>query len=92
MMIMIPGKLKTQLSSPFMLVHGTKSDIWSWFPLFSVCYFHTMEDGSISRFNNQANAMDSIAVGRSPTTNALLVYNTRKKKLYEPETYSLNPY
>ena len=75
-----------------MLVHGTKPDIWSWFPLFSVCYFHTTKDGNISRSKNQAKAMDGIAIGHSPTYNALLVYIPRNKNFYEPETYSLDPY
>jgi hypothetical protein len=36
--------------------------------------------------------MDGIAVGRSPTSNALLVYNPRKKKYYKPDSYRLDPY
>ncbi len=31
-------------------------------------------------------------VGRSPTSNALLVYNPWNKKYYEPDTYRLDPY
>ena len=36
--------------------------------------------------------MDVITVGLSPTSNALLVYNPRNKKFYEPVTYGLDPY
>ena len=78
MMNMIPGKLNSQLASPFMLVHGTKPYCWSWLPLFSVCYFHTTKDGNITRSKNQVNAMDGVAVRRSPTLNALLVYNPQE--------------
>ena len=79
MMNMIPGKLKNQLVSPFMLMHGTKPDIRSWFSLFSACYSHTTKDGDTKRSKNQANSMDSIAIGHLPTSNALLVYNPRNK-------------
>ena len=36
--------------------------------------------------------MDGIVVGRSPTSNALLVYNPRNKKYYELYSYCLDPY
>ena len=36
--------------------------------------------------------MDGIAIGRSPTSNALLVYNPRNKRYYEPDSYKLDPY
>ena len=36
--------------------------------------------------------MDGIAIGRSPTSNALLVYNPRNKQFYKPESYSLDPH
>ena len=52
MMNMIPGKLRNQLGSLFMLMHGTKPDICSWFSIFSVCYFHTTKDGAISGSKN----------------------------------------
>ena len=67
MMNMIPGKLKDQLASPFMVVHGEKPDIRSWLSIFSVCYFHTTKDGKVTRSKNKSNAMDGIAIGRSPT-------------------------
>ena len=79
MMNMIPGKYKGKLASPFMLVYGVPPDERTWFPLFSLCYFHHDKDGTISRSTNQAQTMDGIAVGRSPTSNALLVYNPHNK-------------
>jgi hypothetical protein len=36
--------------------------------------------------------MDGIAIGHSPTSNALLVYNPRTKCYYEPDSYCLDPY
>jgi hypothetical protein len=36
--------------------------------------------------------MDGIAVGCSPISNALLVYNLRTKQYYEPDSYRLDPY
>ena len=36
--------------------------------------------------------MDGIAIGCSPTSNALLVYNLRTKRYYEPDSYRLDPY
>ncbi len=36
--------------------------------------------------------MDGIIVGRSPTSNALLVYNPRTKQYYEPDSYRIDSY
>ena len=36
--------------------------------------------------------MNGIAIGCSPTSNALLVYNPRAKQYYEPDSYRLDPY
>jgi hypothetical protein len=36
--------------------------------------------------------MDGIVIGRSPTSNALLVYNPRNKQYYTPDSYHLDPY
>jgi hypothetical protein len=84
MMNAIPGKLHGKLASLFLLVHGVGHDERTWFPLFSVCYFHHDRDGDVARSHYQAHTMDGIAVGQSPTSNALLVYNPRSKKYYEP--------
>jgi hypothetical protein len=92
MMNAIPGKLHGKLASPFLLVHGVGHDERTWFLLFSVCYFHLDRDGDVARSHSQAHTMDGIAVGRSPTSNALLVYNPRTKKYYEPDSYRLDPY
>jgi hypothetical protein len=40
MMNTIPGKFGGKLASPFLLVHGVGHDEQTWFPLFSICYFH----------------------------------------------------
>jgi hypothetical protein len=92
MMNAIPGKLHGKLASPFLLVHGVGHDKRTWLPLFLLCYFHHNKDGGMARSHNQAHTMDGIALGRSPTSNALLVYNPRTKKYYEPDSYRLDPY
>ena len=92
MMNMIPGKYKTKLASPFMLVHGECPDQRTWIPIFSLCYFHHDKDGDTPRSKNQAHTMDGIVIGQSPTSNALLVYNPRNKRYYEPDSYKLDPY
>jgi hypothetical protein len=76
----------------FLLVHGVGHDERTWFPLFSVCYFHHDKDGAVACLHNQAHTMDGIAVGRSPTYNALLVYNPRSKQYYEPDSYRFDSY
>jgi len=88
----IPGKFGGKLASPFLLVHGSGHDERTWFPLFSVCYFHHVRDGDIPRSHCQSHTLDGIAIGRSPTSNALLVYNPRTKRYYEPDSYRLDPY
>ncbi len=92
MMNAIPGKLHGKLASPFLLVHGVGHDKRTWFPLFSLCYFHHDKDGGMARSHNQAHMMDGIAIGQSPTSNAFLVYNPQKKSYYEPDSYRLDPY
>jgi hypothetical protein len=92
MMNAIPGKLHGKLASPFLLVHGVGHNELMWFRLFSVCYFHHDRDGPVARLHTQAHTMDGIAVGRSPTSNALLVYNPRTKRYYEPDSYRFDLY
>jgi hypothetical protein len=92
MMNMIPGKYGAKLASPFMLAHGTRPDNRTWLPIVSVCYFHHEKDSDASRSKSQAHTMDGILLGRSPTSNAILVYNPRNQKYYEPDSYKLDPY
>jgi hypothetical protein len=54
--------------------------------------FHHERDGDVSRSHCQSHTMDGIAIGRSPTSNAMLVYNPRTKCYYEPDSYRLDPY
>ena len=92
MMNMIPGKYRGKLASPFMLVHGVYPDPRTWLPLFLVCYFHHEKDSNASRSKLQAHTMDGIILGRSPTSNAILVYNPRNQRYYEPDSYKFDPY
>ena len=92
MMNAIPGKFGSKLASPFLLAHGVSHDECTWFSLFLVCYFHHVQDGDTSRSHTQSHTLDGIAIGRSPTSNALLVYNPRTKMYYEPDSYRLDPY
>jgi hypothetical protein len=75
MMNAIPGKFKDCLTSPFLLVHGVGHDVQTWITLFSMCFFHHEKDGDQSHLKHQAHTMDGVIIGRSPTPNALLVYN-----------------
>ncbi len=86
-----PRKSARKAGFSLLLVHGVGHDERTWFPLFSVCYFHHDKDKAVTRSHNQAHTMDGIAVGRSPTSNALLVYNPRTKQYYEPDSYRLIP-
>ena len=36
--------------------------------------------------------MDDIVLGRSPTSNAILVYNPWNQRYYEPDSYKIDPY
>jgi hypothetical protein len=57
-----------------------------------LAFFHHNKDGDEQRSHHQAHTMDGIVVGRSPTSNALLVYNPRNKKYHQPYSYRLDPY
>jgi len=92
MMNMIPGRYKNKLASPFMLAHGACPDQRTWLPIFSLCYFHHKKDSDAQRSKTQAHTMDGIIVGRSPTSNAILVYNPRNQRYYEPDSYKIDPY
>jgi hypothetical protein len=92
MMNAIPGKIHGRIASPFLLVHGVGHDERTWIPLFSICYFHHEKDGNMKRSKHQAHSMDGIIIGRSPTSNALLVYNPRNKQYYEPDSYRIDSY
>jgi hypothetical protein len=92
MMNMIPGKYRNKLAAPFMLVHGKCPDTRTWLPLFLLCYFHHDKDSDASCSKHQAHTMDGIVVGRSSTSNAILVYNPRNQHYYEPDSYRFNPY
>ncbi len=93
MMNAIPGKFGGKLASPFLLAHGLgHEDERTWFPLFSVCYFHCDREGEVSRSHCQAHTMDGIPIGRSPTSNAMLVYSPQTKRYYKPDSYRLDPY
>jgi hypothetical protein len=92
MMNAIPGKIHGCIASPFLLVHGVGHDDRTWIPLFSICYFHHKKDGNMKHSTHQAHSMDGIIISRSPTSNALLVYNPRNKQYYEPDSYRINSY
>jgi hypothetical protein len=88
----IPGKHSGLLASPFLLVHSVSHDERTWIPLFSLCYFHHIWYRDVNQSKHQAHTMDGIVIGRSPTSNALLVYNPRDMQYYEPDSYRLNLY
>jgi hypothetical protein len=92
MMNMIPGKYCGKLASTFMLVHGVHPDQRTWLPLFSLCYFHHEKDSNTSRSKNQAHTLDGIVIGRSPTSNGILLYNPCNQHYYKPNSYKLDPY
>ena len=92
MMNAIPGKLKGALVSPFLLVHSIGNNKCTWIPLSSLSYFHHRIDGDQKRSKHQAHMMDGIIIGRSLTSNALLVYNPWNKPYYEPDSYRIDSY
>jgi hypothetical protein len=94
MMNMIPGKYYGMLAPPFMLAHGVCPDQRTWIPFFSLCYFHHKKDSDPSRSKNQAHTLNGIIVGRSRTSNAILVYNPHNQCYYKykPDSYQLDPY
>ncbi len=86
----IPGKHSGLLASPFLLVHGIGHN--KRIPLFSLSYFHHEQDGNLQRSKHQAHTMDGTVIGRSPTSNALMVYNPKNKQYYKPNSYRVDPY
>ena len=91
-MNLILCKCKAKLASPFMLVHGVCPDQRIWLPLFSICYFHHEKDSNAQCSKNQAHTLDSIIIGHSSTSNAILVYNPRNQRHYKLDSYKVNTY
>jgi hypothetical protein len=58
----------------------------------TLSYFHLTKDGDLSHLKHQAHTMDGIIVGRSPTSNALLVYNPHTKQYYKSNSYRIDSY
>ncbi len=92
MMSMISGKFKDPLAVPFMIVHGIGHNVRTWTPLFSLCYFHHKKDGDNTGTKHMAHMMDSVIVGWSPMSNALMVYNPRNCQYYKPDSYQIDSY
>jgi hypothetical protein len=92
MMNAIPGKFKDRLASPFLLVHWVGHDVRAWIPLFSMCYFHHEKDGDQSHLKHQAHTMDGVIIGRSPTSNKLLINNPQNHQYYKPDSYCIYSY
>jgi hypothetical protein len=82
MMNVIPGKYWGKLALPVMLIHCERSDQKTWLPLFSLCYFHHEKDSGASCSKSKAHTMDGILLGPSPTSNAILVYNSWNQQYY----------
>jgi hypothetical protein len=66
-------------------------DKGTWIPLFSLYYFHHEKDSNQQQSQHQAHTMDGIVIGRSPMSNALLVYNPQNQQYYKPDRYRINP-
>ena len=71
----VPGHLGLKLTTPFELVHNTKSDSNAWFELFSIRYFNNHINYTESRSKIQAHSLDIIDVGRDDKSNSIIFYN-----------------
>jgi hypothetical protein len=92
MMNTIPGKYKDRLALPFMLVHGIGHGVRTWTLLFSLCYFHHEKNGDDTRTKHMAHTMDGVIVGWFPTSNALMVYNSRNHQYCKQDSYRIDSY
>jgi hypothetical protein len=92
MMNAIPGKIHGHLASPFLLFHGSGHNERTLILLFAVCFFYCYKDSPTLRSKNQAHTMGNIVIGRSPMSNAFLVYNPWNKQYYKPDSYHLDTY
>ncbi len=90
MMNAIPGKFRDHLALPFLLVHGVGHDERTWIPLFSLCYFYHEKDGNDTWSKHMAHMMDGVILGRSSTSNALMVFNPWNNQCYEPDSYMID--
>jgi hypothetical protein len=85
-MNVIPSKYKDRLASPFLLVHGVGHDECTWTPLFLLCFFHHEKVGNDTQSKHMAHTMDSVIIGRSPTSNALMIFNPQNGQYYKPDS------
>ena len=63
MLNQVPGQLGLKLTTPFEIVHNSKTDSKTWFELFSIGYFKHDVDNAESRSKLQEHTLDEIAVG-----------------------------
>ena len=74
----VPGRLNRKLTSPFELVHGVKPDLWTWFELFTIGFFHHQEYGNFSRSKSKYQTMAGISISRCPLSSNTAFYNPNK--------------
>jgi hypothetical protein len=88
----ILGKFKDCLTSPFLLVHGFAMMSAHRY-LYSLCaIFHHEKDGDQFCLKHQVHTTDGVIIGRSSTSNALLLYNLQNRQHYKPNSYCIGSF
>ncbi len=85
----IPGKYKDHLALPFLLFHGVGHGERMWILLFH-CATSIMKRTVMRPSPNKWPTLwTALSLGRSPTSNALMVFNLWNGHYYEPDSTSL---
>ena len=68
----VPGRLGLKVTTPFELVHKSKTDSKTRFELFSIGYFNHDTDNAESRSKLQAHTLDGIVAGWDERSNSII--------------------
>ena len=68
--------------TPHKLVYGVKPYALSWFPIFSVGYFHHKKDGAVTSFATQSPTLVVISIGQATKSNTMQLYKPSTRSIY----------
>ena len=86
----LPGRLGLKLTTPFELVHNSKTDAKTWFEVLSKGYFNYDKDNAESHSKQQSHTLDGISVGRDNRSNSIIFYNPTTSSYYRPTGLQLD--
>ena len=86
----LPGRLGLKLTTPFELVHNSKTDAKTWFEVLSKGYFNYDKDNAESHSKQQSHTLDGISVGRDDRSNSIFLYKPITPSYYRSQAFRID--